>query len=558
MATIADLLTAAFALHRAGRLPEAERLYEQIVRAEPMCGDAWHFLGVIKQQAGDLPRAAECYGRSIQCQPHDVAALNNFGNVLRELHQPEQAVIYYRRAADLNPQVAEVQNNLGAALRDRKVLEEAAVALRRALELKPDYFEALNNLGNVLKDLGALDEAIACYRQAVAMQPTNPMILDNWGLTCLEMGRLEDAAHCFQQSLALDPAAPHVHWCQALLLLLKGDLPRGWEEYEWRARCAEWQRTTRGYAARAVSAPVWDGSPLEGQTILVRCEQGFGDTLQFIRYVPLVQQRGGRVIVECQPGLNRLLADCGAEHVVSSDQELPAVDAQVRLLSLPATFRTTLQTIPGRVPYLRAEEALAGRWRERLAESVGTAHPTAAKEEQRPGDTARPTNEKSRSLMVGINWRGRQEPGGHLRRDMPLECFGRLANLPGVRLVSLQHGAGQQELAKVGGEAEVVFLGDNVDQPHEAFVNTAAIMMSLDLVITSDTAVAHLAGALGVNVWLGLPFAADWRWLLARKDSPWYPTMRLFRQKSAGDWKAVFQEMEAALAAKISSQAVQN
>jgi hypothetical protein len=330
----------------------------------------------------------------------------------------------------------------------------------------------------------------------------------------------------------LKPDYADAHWNLSLLVLRFGDFEQGWVEHEWRWKIDQTQ-------PREFSKPRWDGEALEGQTILLHAEQGFGDTIQFVRYAALVKERnpGAGVVVQCQKRLVNLLRTCrGIDRLVLEGGELPAFDVHAPLLSLPGILKTTLETIPADVPYLFADEGLVAKWKAKLDAVKG--------------------------FRVGINWHGREGNVESRRRDVPLEFFEGLAQVPGVRLVSSQKGEAATR-SEVGGQGSelgetdaarptIVDVGE-FDTDSGAFMDTSAIMMNLDLVITSDTSVAHLAGALGVPVWVALPFVPDWRWLLDRSDSPWYPTMRLFRQKRIGDWMGVFEEIRAALAERVRS-----
>jgi hypothetical protein len=363
--------------------------------------------------------------------------------------------------------------------------EEAIAACKRALELAPNYAEAHCNLG-------------AAY---------------HW------RGDWEQAKACFDRSLAIEEHSASARANRSALMLLKGDMEHGWPEYEWR-----WK--VEGLAPRRFAQPPWRGEALEGRSILLHTEQGLGDTIQFIRYAELLKRRGATVFVECQQPLMKLLASSpDVDGLITQGDDLPQFDFQAPLLSLPAVFKTTLDTIPAPVPYLFAKPSLVSRWRDEL---------------KRVGE-----------FRIGINWKGRSEKGPWLQRNVPLELFTPLARVPGVRLISLQKGEGRRDLAALADRTDVVDLGQDVDSAEGAFMDTAAIMKNLDLVITSDTAVPHVAGALGVAVWVVLPYVPDWRWLLERSDSPWYPTMRLFRQKVAGDWAGVFEEVGAALRALV-------
>ena len=300
-----------------------------------------------------------------------------------------------------------------------------------------------------------------------------------------------------------------------------GDFEKGWSEYEWRWRCST-------VLPRPFPQPLWQGEPLDGRTILLHAEQGLGDTLQFVRYAPMVKQRGAEVIVSCQKPLLSLLKSCpGIDSLLPQASVVPQFDVQASLMSIPSIFGTTLATIPSEVPYLSANADLAEHWRERLRSLQG--------------------------FKIGINWRGRPGNPSERHRGIPLRAFAPLARLPGVRLISLQKGPGWEEIAAAAENVPVVDLGRALDEAAGPFMDTAAIMHNLDLVITSDTVIAHLAGALGVPVWVALPFVPDWRWLLEREDSPWYPTMRLFRQKRPGEWDEVFERIAAAVGERIKS-----
>jgi hypothetical protein len=334
-----------------------------------------------------------------------------------------------------------------------------------------------------------------------------------------EQGRLAEAATCYEQALHLKPDYADAHLNLAYSWFFRGDLEAGWPEYEWR-----WKR--RGFPQPSFRQPLWDGSSLQGQTILLFAEQGLGDTLQFIRYAPLVRQHGATVIVQCQEPLLRLLATCAGIHrLVPEGCALPPFDVQAPLLSLPRILRTTLATIPAKVPYLSVDPGLSTHWQRRLSDVEG--------------------------FKVGIVWQGNPEQARDRRRSVPLLAFTPLAVIPGVRLVSLQKGAGRAQLPDLADRLGLLDMTDRLKD----FADTAALISQLDLVITVDTAVAHLAGALGVPVWLALASSADWRWLLEREDSPWYPSMRLFRQSTWGDWAGVFERLTEALRKQVDQMA---
>jgi hypothetical protein len=347
----------------------------------------------------------------------------------------------------------------------------------------------------------------------VLLRTTYTGALNNLGLVLQYQGQSGRAAACFSRALHLNPDSAETQLSGALLLLLCGDFEYGWPALEWR-----WK--TGKLPLRYVDYPQWNGEPLGNKSILLHAEQGLGDTIQFIRYAPLVKALGGDVLVECQKPLKPLLASCpGVDQLIAEGNQAPAFDFHLPLMGLPRVFNTELASIPAGVPYVFADQGLVKHWRSKLA--------------------------AWRGFRIGIHWQSKAGQSSFRSRNIPLECFAFLNQIPGITLISLQKSDTPSELKCAG--VRVVNLGNEIDSVQGAFVDTAAIMMNLDLVITSDTAIAHLAGALGVSVWVALAYAADWRWLLDRSDSPWYPSMRLFRQKKPGDWTGVFEEIRAAL-----------
>ena len=490
-----------------GKLDEAIACYRRVLDLRPDFADAHNNLGAAFKEQARPDEAIACYRRALELRPDFPEAHSNLGIALEDQGKPDEAIACYRRALELRPEFVEVHNRLGMALRDRGNLDEAIACYRRALELRPGYAEAHNNLGNALKDQGKLDEAVACYRQALELNPDFVEAHTILGVAFNDQRKLDEAAACYRRALELKPELAEVHLYRSFLSLLSGDFQRGWAEYQWR-----WK--TKASPPRDFQQPLWDGRPLEGGTILLYAEQGLGDTIQFVRYAALVKQRGGSVIVECPRPLASLLRSCaGIDRLVAQGDPPPAFDVQAPLLSLPGIFQTALDNLPAAIPYLFADADLVRRWREELAPLPGR--------------------------KIGIAWRGSPAHVNDRARSLPLSCFESLARLPGVHLLSLQKGPGVEELQGLSSHFPVTELGSRLND----FADTAALLMNLDLLITCDTAVAHLAGALGAPVWVALPLVPDWRWLLDRDDSPWYPTMRLFRQQTPGDWIGVFQQM---------------
>ena len=424
----------------------------------------------------------------------------------------KEAEEIYREILSGDPDNAQAWQLLGVIAHQRDNDAEAIDHIRRALALNPRLASAYNNLGLIYQRAGNETEAIVCYQRALEINPQYAEATFNLGRTHDDLGRYDQASALYDRAVELQPDLGDARLCRATLNLLRGDFEAGWREFEWR-----W--TVEPHQPREIDRPKWDGKPLFGKTILLHGEQGLGDNIQFIRYAPLVKERRANIVFVCQTLLVPLMESCpGIDRVIATGEKVPRFDVHAPLLSLPGIFNTTLESVPANVPYLFAYPALVEKWRERLAELHG--------------------------LKIGINWQGRVGKGEFRKRDIPLDCCAKLGQIPGVRLVSLQKGVERGEVKNAG----IWDPGDDWDKTAGAFMDTAAIIKNLDLVITSDTSIAHLAGALGVQVWVALPFVPDWRWMLDRSDSPWYPTMRLFRQKQPGDWEAVFQEIRKALA----------
>jgi len=504
------------ALRDHGKVDQAIGAFHQALALAPAFPEAHNNLGAALKDQGSFAQAVAAFRQAIALNPRYAEAYSNLGVALKEQGQLDQAIDAYRQALTINPNYPEALSNLGMALKEQGQLDQAIDAYRHALAINPNYPEALSNLGIALIDKGLLEEAITSCRQATILKPAYAEAHNNLGLVLSVQGRLDQAVAAYRRAIALKPDLADGHWNLALALLARGDFAEGWEEYEWRWDCTE----ARG-SRRKFRQAEWDGGPLHGRTILLHAEQGLGDTIQFIRYLPLVVRRGGRVRVECQPLLERLLqAMAGDITVVARGQPLPEFDVHCPLMSLPRVLATTLPTIPGQVPYLHASAQSAKWWRNRLAN-----HGPAIK--------------------VGLIWAGNPQHKNDRNRSIKLATLAPLAQVSSVDFYSLQKGAAAAQSPPPG-----MNLSDPSDDLKD-FIDTAGLIANLDLVIAVDTAVAHLAGAMGKPVWTLLPYAPDWRWLRDRTDSPWYPTMRLFRQSAIGDWAGVIQQVTAALASLV-------
>jgi tetratricopeptide repeat protein len=476
--------------------------------------------GLLHHQAGRLDRAEAIYLEALKAQPNNAGALF-FLSVLR--HQQGnalEAVNLLTNTLAIEPNHPEACCHLGVALRDLGRPAEAEASYREALRLRPDYPEAHNNLGNVLSDLGRLAEAEASYREALRLRPDCPETHNNLGGALNDLGRPAEALACYERALAIRPDDVSAHFGRSRPLLLRGDYAEGWREFEWRWRGG----TAEEIKLRGFAAPQWQGEDVAGKTLLLHAEQGFGDTLQFCRYASLVGATA-RVILEVQPSLVRLCSSlAGVAQVIARGDPLPAFDLHCPLMSLPLAVGTTHDTIPARVPYLAADPKLVAGWRERLAGLDG--------------------------LRVGLVWAGSLRPEPELsaidrRRSIALAMMAPLSETSGVSFISLQKGEPAAQSANAT-SALGLALHDFTANLQD-FADTAALIETLDLVISVDTSVAHLAGALGKPIWLLNRFDTCWRWLLDRDDSPWYPQLRQFRQPNPGDWNSVMRAVRDAL-----------
>jgi len=500
-----------------GRLDEAVASYREALRLRPSYAEAHNNLGAALVAQGKYDDAIAHHGEALRLRPSWPDAYNNLGNAYLVQKKPDEAAAYYRQALALKPEYPDALANLGIALSEQRQYDEAIACYREALRLKPDYAAALTNLGNVFVEQGKPAEALAFYERALQLQPDYAEAHRNRGQALHAHGKLDEALAGFRQALELQPDLAAAHMGRAQTLLALGKFDEGWIEYEWRWKCKE-------FSPPSYQQPLWDGSALDGRTILLHAEQGLGDTLQFIRYAPLVKERGGRVLVACQKPLLQLLASCpGIDQLVPYNDPLPDFDVTIHLLSLPRVFGTTLANVPANVPYLFAEPALLSHWQRELS--------------------------GYRTYRVGIAWQGNPQHSGDAQRSFPLAQLAAIAQLDGVKLFSLQKIYGTEQLSTAS--FPVIDLGSRLDESIGPFMDMAAVMKNLDLVICPDTAIVHLAGALGVPTWLALPFGSEWRWLRERTDSPWYPSVRLFRQEQAGDWAGVFARMAAALSSHL-------
>ncbi|MGB7566221.1 MAG: tetratricopeptide repeat-containing glycosyltransferase family protein, partial [Chitinivibrionales bacterium] len=487
---------------------KAIKAFNDALAIDPKYPEALNDLGVVLKNKGSLTEAADYFTRAIAARPDFVLPLNNLGMVCLSLVRLDAAEDLFRRALRLKSDYPDALNNLGTVLHNRGAFSESLPLYKKALALRPDYPNALNNLALALYHQGEFADSIALCLKALALKPDHPEALNNLGNALEAVGKLPEAIAAYTQAISLKGDCPDYLKNLSMALLASGQFDEGWRAYEWR-----WKTSPFANARRNSAKPLWLGETARGRVLLVRAEQGLGDTIQFCRYAPMAAARGLHVVMEVQPSLVKLLTTLAkVECVVAQGGQLPEHDYFCPTMSLPMVFNTSPETIPAQIPYLSAYRENIDAWKNRISHAG------------------------VKRLAVGLAWAGKpriQSPdliAVDRRRSMAAGLLAPLMDITGVRFYSLQ-----KDGPPAPREFELIDLMDACDD----FADTAALISNLDLVISVDTAVAHLAGALGKPVWLLNRFDSCWRWLRDRQDSPWYPTMRIFRQPSPGDWKSV-------------------
>jgi len=510
------LMHAAEQAYQAGDMRRAGELCQRAAVADsPVYARATALLAGIAADGGLVEEGLRWARLAREADPAAASPPYVAGRLMQEAGRLGEAEASYRDALALDPGHARAYNNLGCVLHMQGRLDDALVAYRRALDLDPSLPQANQNYASIVRDAGALERAAEQYRRATRANPGDALVFNDLGNTLRELGRHREALDAFGQALALDPGLAAAHFSRSFVLLLLGDYGAGWREYDWR-----WRLPAFNAPARRFTQPMWDGRPAPGATLLLHAEQGLGDTLQFARYATLAAARCGAVVLECQRELVPLMQDmAGVDRVVPRGEPLPAFDFHAPLMSLPRLFGTTLESIPWDGPYVRASPERAASWD--LAVHL---------------DGAR--------LRVGLVWAGRPQQWDDRKRSLSLERLAPLAAVGGATFFSLQVGEAAAQAATPPQGMHLVDLTSRIAD----FADTAALVSRLDLVITIDTSVAHLAGAMGVPVWVLVAHAPDWRYHLGRDDQPWYPSMRLFRQERDGDWSGAIASVAKALA----------
>ena len=485
-----------------GEMQAAIECFRRVVELRPESAQAHQYLGEALERLGDLPAAVNSYQRALALQPDSPELHCHLGRALYRGGALQPAAQIYQRALTLDPKRYDIYSDFAIVLTDLGNFAAATEAFRRSLRLNRNSAKTIAGLGYLFQRKGDLISAADAYRDAIRLDPKLVAAYRDLGFVLYGLGELSEAADCFHRLRGLQPDSAEATANLGLIHLLQGNLSAGWAEYE-----SRWEVGVGD--DRKLVQRRWRGEALGGDRILLYAEQGLGDTLQFVRYVPLVAARGGQVVLEVQPALRGLLSGTdGASQVIGRGETLPDFTWQCPLLSLPLALGTEMNSIPARVPYVYADPARVQAWQQRL---------------------------QGNARRIGLAWAGNPSHHRDRLRSIPLEQLVPLLKVPGTTFYSLQFGAGSEQLKQLPAGARLIDLGDELKN----FADMAAMVSNLDLVISIDTSVAHLAGALGKPVWIMLNKGCDWRWFLDREDSPWYPTARLFRQATAGGWQEV-------------------
>ena len=511
-------------LYNQGQIETVIEQAEALTAQYPGAYVVWNMLGASRAQKGMLDEATmHAFNNSITLKPDYADAYYNMGYALYYLDKLDEAIWAYKKAVSLKPDYAEAYSNLGMALKKQDKFDEAIEVIKKSISLKPNDASAYGNLGVALKDQGKFDESIEAHKKCISLKPFRAEAYNNLGNTLKEQGGFDQALENYNKAISLKPNYAEACYNMSTIYNLYGDFEKGLELYEWRQK----QKNSPVRAPRKIL--IWDGvKPLLGKKFLVYEEQGLGDVIQFCRYVPLLKQKGAKVILKLKKKMHALLNNIDNDILfVDSFPENNQIDFETPIMSLPFLFNTTLDTIPAKIPYIYTNDNDIMSWANCF---------------------------KKRTFKVGICWQGSKNKIDY-GRSFPLSLFEDISKIPNVELISLHKGEGEKQIKEIN--FDLTILGNNFDAGENAFVDTAAVMMNCDLIITSDTATAHLAGALGCPTWVLLKKIPDWRWMLERKDSPWYPSVTLYRQKQIDDWADVFNKIQMDLQALIKEKRMQ-
>ena len=513
-------------LFKLKKLNEARRSFEKSIELKSNYAEAYFNLGITLEELSKFQQAEASFKKAIESRSNYIEAYNNLGIILRKLGKLSEAEMNFKRAIELNANYAEAYNNLGNLLQILERFDESEKNLKKTLGLMPNFAEAHNNLGNLLEAMGKLNESEVSYRKALELKPNLAEAHNNLGIILKKTGRLDEAEISFNKAIKLKPNYAEAKFNLSYVHNLKGNLKKGLRLYEWRYDHNRKEPTTRAPKKNLI----WNGTEsLKGKKFLVYEEQGLGDIIQFCRYLLLLENENAHVIFKVKTSMHSLLKTL-SNKIIYTDKipENIIFDFESPLLSLPYLFKTEIKTIPKFTPYLKADARKASEWSKKF----------------NPG-----------RFKVGICWQGKNikiDKG----RSFPLSCFKEISKIDNLDLISLYKGENESDLERI--DFRVMTLGPDFDNENNAFIDTAAVIINCDLIITSDTSIAHLAGALGRPVWVALNYVPDWRWMLNRIDSPWYPTMRLYRQNNLNDWDFVFNKITKDLLEVVKNNSLNN
>lgn len=506
-------------LFTAEQYEEAIAFYKQALALNPTCAQIFFNLGQALYYAKKYPEALYAYKKTIQYKNDHFRAYVQIAKVMIDVKQTSDAIEPLKKALTIENNNPDARLLLARAYNDKHFFSQAIDVLLEGLKLAPGDINLTFELANTYNLVNRLDESLAIYQDLDRQLPHNPSILYNIAFTFKKMGDMARALPYYTRTLEINPDHAEALFSRGLAYLMMGDFDKGWHGYEWR-----YSRPSQG-SLRSYPEPRWDGSDLQGKTILIHAEQGLGDTFQFIRYAKLIKEKNGIVIAAVQKPLVTLMKQCKhIDRVISLDDTPPHFDVHSPLLSLPYALKTQLETIPCEIPYLYADEKLVADWKQKLA--------------------------ADKNFKIGICWQGNDNYATPLLRATvaqksvhPKE-FAPICQVPGVSVYSLQKTTGTDQLKNLPDTVRIITFDGDFDQSNGRFMDTAAVIKNLDLVITVDTSISHLASGLGVPTWIMLPNPADWRWMIDRTDSPWYPNItRLFKQPTPGDWQSMIKEV---------------
>jgi tetratricopeptide (TPR) repeat protein len=525
-----ELFNQATQLLQSGKVDEAIEQYKLTLQHDASIPQAYFNLGIAYTTKNNVQDAIDCFTKAIEHKADYTKAHLQLAKALQKKGLTSQAAAHYERVLELEPQNAEARQAVASIYSEEHKFDQAIAHLRETVRLKPDNVDAVFSLANALNTAHHTQEALVYYFQCLTKRPENTSIMYNIAYTLKKLGRLAEAMPFYSAVLEKEPNHASAHFSRGLAYLVTGDWERGWSDYEWR-----WKQEGKSEKPRGISQSMWNGSDVRGKTVFLHSEQGLGDTFQFIRYAQLIKKMGATIIVSVQPALKDIISQCPyIDKVISMTEPNPQFDEHAPLLSLPLILKTTPKTVPSVVPYLFAKQELITQWRDKLAHD--------------------------KNFRIGICWQGNDKYSTSFLRaavkakSMSLATLFPLSKVPGITLYNLQKETGTDQLQGLPSDFNLVSFDADFDGKNGRFMDTAAVIMNLDLVISIDTSICHIAAGLGVPTWNMLPNPPDWRWMLERTDTPWYKNMKLFRQPRPGDWENVMQEIIRELPTMVSQK----